>query len=465
MKKILFTIFLLIFMMSTTVFASTNVSMEIVEDNICNIDLNENCLFEKKIIDSDLENHKVTLQLKISNESNIIIPSGELILVIDSSQSMDEVIEGTTTRKDLVLESANKLVESLLKANPTSLKIGVVTFSTSSQKDDEGYLITGTAADAQKVCDFTNDLSILTSKISSIKGTGQYTNLDSGLQLANKQFSTDNNNKYMIVLTDGLPNLAVGYNDLVTFEGLTDVITQTKSTLNSLTNVKLITMLTGINNEAATFRTNGTNTYTYGQVINEVFGTEENPTKGNFYKINDTEIEQTITNTIYRDLLPIETSLDDITIIDYIPQYISDNFDITLTEDSIELSAKISEDKRTVTWNIDKLLPGESQILKFDLILKDNFDESIIDKVLDTNEKVDITYNDFDRTNKSKTSDITPKIKLVTIPKTEPKPELPKDNTVAQTKIPKAGSQVLIFTFITILIFTIFFGYKSIKLN
>ena len=69
----------------------------------------------------------------------------------------------------------------------------------------------------------------------------------------------------MIILTDGLPNLAVGHNDLVTYNGLTDVINTTKSTLTSLGNVDLITMLTGIDNEEAAFRTEGENVYTYGQ--------------------------------------------------------------------------------------------------------------------------------------------------------------------------------------------------------
>ena len=232
MKKIALTIFLLIIMMTTSVFAASEVTMEIVEDNVCTINLNEQSSFEKKIIASDLENHQVTLQLKVANNSEIIIPTGELILVIDSSDSMNTIVEGETTRKDIVLNSANELVESLLQANPTSLKIGVVTFSTSSETNEEGYLVTGTAADAQEVCDLTNDLSTLTEKILAIEGTGPYTNLDSGLQLAKQQFSADNTNKYMIILTDGLPNLAVGYNDLVTFEGITNVINQTKSTLN-----------------------------------------------------------------------------------------------------------------------------------------------------------------------------------------------------------------------------------------
>ena len=458
-KKIGLTIFLLIMMITTSVFAtakSANVAMEIVEDNICTITLNEQSYFEKKMIEYDLQKHEVTLQLKISNNAKEIIPSGEMMLVIDSSSSMDQIVEGTTTRKDLVLNSANKLVESLLEANPTSLKIGVTTFSAGTEKDENGYLITGTQADAQKVCDFTNDLSTLTSKISAIEGTGQYTNLDSGLKLAKSQFTSDNTNKYMIILTDGLPNLAVGYNDLVTYDGLTNVITETKSTLTSLNNIEVYTMLTGIDNEEATFRTDGTNTYTYGQVIQEVFGTEEQPTKGKFYKISDNEIEQTITEKIYRDLLPIENALENIVVKDYFPQYMVDNFEMTYVDgiDISNVSSQIDTETNSITWNLAKLLPGETAIIQYKLKLKDEFDEAIIDKVLDTNEKVDISYKDFDGTDETETSDVTPKIKLTRIP---------VDNTIAPEPIPKAGSPMFIVVGIAILALAVYCGYKFKK--
>ena len=458
-KKIALTIFLVIIMMATNVFAtakSADVTMEIVEDNICTIKLNDESTFEKKMIEYDLQEHEVTLQLKISNNSKEIIPTGEMMLVIDSSSSMDEIVEGTTTRKDLVLNSANKLVESLLEANPTSLKIGVVTFSTGTDTDENGYLITGTESDAQKVCDFTNDLNTLTSKISAIEGTGQYTNLDSGLKLAKSQFTSDDNNKYMIILTDGLPNLAVGYNDLVTYDGLTDVITETKSTLTSLDNVDVYTMLTGIDNEEATFRTDGTNTYTYGQVIQEVFGTEEQPTKGKFYKISDNEIEKTITGKIYRDLLPIENALEDIVVVDYFPQYMIENFEMTYIDgiDTSNVSSQIDTETNSITWNLAKLLPGETAIIQYKLKLKDEFDEVIIDKVLDTNEKVDISYKDFDGTDETETSDVTPKIKLTRIP---------VDNTIAPEPIPKAGSSMFIVVGIAILALAVYCGYKFKK--
>ena len=457
MKKFFtLTVFLLIILMATNVFAVTT-KMEIVEDNICKITLNDYSSLEKKIISSDLTNHQVTLQLEITNNSEIIIPTGELMLVIDSSDSMDTIVEGTTTRKDLVLDSANKLVESLLKVN-SNLKIGVVTFSTGTETDGEGHLITGTEADAQKVCDLTTDLSELKTSISSIEGTGQYTNLDSGLQLAKNSFSSEDNNKYMIVLTDGLPNLAVGYNDLVTYDGLTNVINQTKTTLTSLKDINVITMLTGIDNEEAIFRQEGENSYTYGQVINEVFGTEENPTIGKFYNISDGEIEQTITNDIYQDLVPITQSLKNITVVDYFPQYIVDNFEMTYVEgiDTSNVSAEIDKETNSITWNLDELSAGQSAKIQYNLTLKEEFDESIIDQILDTNEKVEINYTDFDNTKKTVDSDVTPKIKLTT-----PK----EDNTIAEDDLPQTGSPLIVIGFVCLVSLVIFFGYKSQKIK
>ena len=457
MKKFFtLTAFLLIILIATNVFAVT-ATMEIVEDNICKITLNDYSSLEKKIISSDLTNHQVTLQLKITNDSKVIIPTGELMLVIDSSDSMDTIVEGTTTRKDLVLDSANKLVESLLKVN-SSLKIGVVTFSTGTETDDESHLITGTEADAQKVCDLTTDLSKLTTSISAIEGTGQYTNLDSGLQLAKNSFSSEDNNKYMIVLTDGLPNLAVGYNDLVTYDGLTNVINQTKTTLTSLKDINVITMLTGIDNEEAIFRQEGENSYTYGQVINEVFGTEENPTIGKFYNVSDEEINQTITNDIYEDLVPVTQSLKNITVVDYFPQYIVDNFEMTYVEgiDTSNVSAEIDKETNSITWNLSELPAGQSAKIQYNLTLKEGFDESIIDQILDTNEKVEVNYTDFDNTVKTVESDVTPKIKLTT-----PK----EDNTIAEDDLPQTGSPLIVLGFVCLVSLVIFLGYKSQKIK
>lgn len=457
-KEISIALCLLLILISTTVFASTTVKMEIVENNICNIELNEDSKFEKKIISSNLDKHQVTLQLQINNNAINEIPEGELMLVIDSSDSMNTKITDTTTRKDLVLNSANKLVENLLSINSSTLKIGVVTFSASQEQSEMG-----TEKDAQLVTTFTNDLKTLKTKISAIEGTGSYTNLDAGLKLAQKTFTTEKNNKYIIVLTDGVPNMNVGNSDLVKIEALEKVISTTKETLLSLKDINVISLLTGIDDEKATVRTDGTNSYTYGQVIEGVFGTEEKPTIGKFYKINDKEIEKTITEEIYSDLVPVAKTLKDITVVDYFPKEIVENFDMAYVQgtDTSKISASIDKETNTITWTIPELEAGKSINVQYTLTLKDEFDEKIIDKILDTNQKVDIDFNDFDNQKQTKTSDVTPKIKLTEIKQTEPT----KDDTKAPEELPKTGAPILIGFVSIAFITTIVFAIKSKKFN
>lgn len=458
-KKFSIAIFLLFVLLSTTVFASTPVKMEIVENNICDIKLQENANFEKKLIKYDLDKHQVTLQLQISNTEKNEIPEGELMLVIDSSSSMnDKVNDSTVTRKDLVLNSATKLVENLLSVNSSTLKIGVVTFSSSNVASEMG-----TDKDAQLVSDFSNDLSTLKSKISSIEGTGNFTDLDSGLKLAKKSFTSEKNNKYLIVLTDGIPNMNVGNSDLVSIKALEQVITTTKETLTSLKDINVISLLTGITSEEATFRAEGDKYYTYGQVINGIFGTTENPTVGKFYKINDTEIEKTITEEIYSDLVPVIKTLKDITVVDYFPQYIVDNFDMAYVEgtDTSKISTKIDKETNSITWTIPELKAGETLSVQYTLTLKDSFDETIIDKILSTNQKVDINYKDFDGKTQTKTSDVSPKIKLTKIPQEEP-PK--KDDTISKEELPKTGATTVFVGFVICsAIATTIFAIKSKK--
>ena len=466
-KKISIALCLLLILISTTVFASTPVKMEIVENNICNIELNENSKFEKKIVSSELDKKQVTLQLQVNNDAINKVPEGELMLVIDNSSSMTDKV-GEVTRKDLVLNSANKLIENLLALNSSTLKIGIVSFSASSEVSEQG-----TEKDAQLISDFTNDFSILKEKINSIEGTGAYTDLDAGLKLAQKTFSTENNNKYLIVLTDGLPNMCVGSSDLVSVEALEKVISTTNETLKSLKNINVISLLTGISSEEAIFKTDTTGkSYTYGQVIQGVFGTTAQPTIGKFYKINDNEIEKTITEQIYADLVPVEQTLKNITIVDYFPQYIVDNFEMAYVEgvDALKISSKIDKETNSITWTIPELKAGETLKVQYTLTLKDEFNEKIIDQILDTNQKVEINYKDFDNTEKTTESTVTPKLKLTAIkaeePKTEPTITEPtKDETKAPEELPKTGAPIL-FGFITIAtVSTIAFAVKSKKFN
>lgn len=449
MKTKIFTaIFMIIILMINISFASySSVTMQVVEEPICTIQLGENSKFEKKLISKDLANKEVTLQLQVTNNEETEKPTGEIMLVLDNSESMLNAVSGNTTRKELIFESAKTLVSNLLKDN-TKLKIGIVKFSTVDITNE------ATIKDASVVSALSNDATTLNNAISTIQTNGPRTNLQSGLLLASQQFTETDNNKYMIILTDGVPNVAI---DSHTPYYSDDVINKTKQQLQTLSQqgIKVTTMLTGIDNEDTVPPSISKN---FGQIINEIFGTQSAPTVGNFYYVTDNEIEKTITDDIYKSLVPTQKLLKDITIVDYFPEEIIKNFDFSyISEANIgTISAKIATTNNSITWTIPELASGQTATVRYKLKLKENFDSSIINKVLNTNQKVDINYSDLDGNKQTKTSNVSPKIKL-----TEPAPTPTTPTTTAPIALPKAGSITLIgFGIVVIGLFT----YSLIKL-
>ena len=233
-QKVFLILFFIIILLTNISFASySTVTMSVVEEPVCTINLEENSTFEKKLISKDLKNKEVTLQLKVTNESASIKPTGELILVLDNSDSMKETISANKTRKDLIFDSATTLINNLLKDNE-KLKIGIVSFSTNTDITKEGTL-----EDASVISTLTNNANNLKTAIQNIEANGPRTNLESGLQLASQQFTKTAENKYIIILTDGVPNVAINYDKNYYSD---DVISKTKNTLQSMTklNINLI---------------------------------------------------------------------------------------------------------------------------------------------------------------------------------------------------------------------------------
>lgn len=434
-KKIFLTIFLLIVLFTTYSFASySTVTMSVVEEPVCTIELGDNSFFEKKLVEKNLNNKEVTLQLQVTN-NELATVSGEIMLVLDNSDSMQNQTSTGEIRKDLVFESAKTLVSRLLENN-TELEIGVVSFSTNTDQSKEA-----TIEDATLVSDLTNDVSTLTNAISNIEANGPRTDLEAGLSLASSQFSEEANNKYMIVLTDGVPNVGLGSNNPYYSD---TTITQTKEELQSLaeSNIQVITMLTGIDDED--YVPVGVQK-SFGQIIEEIFGTPDQPTVGSFYYITDDQIEETITNDIYNNLVPDVKTLTNIVIKDYFPEEIVQNFDFAyITESNVgEISAQIDTSDNSITWTIPELSSGKTAIVQYTLKLKENFDSSIVGEILDTNERVDITYNDYDNVEQSKTSDVTPKLLLE-----EPPAVLPKAGTTILIGFAILASGLLIFSIV-----------------
>ena len=138
-KKIFITLFLLLILIANLSFASYNtVTMTVVEEPVCNIELGENSKFEKKLVAKDMNKKEVTIQLQVVNNEKSIKPTGEIMLVIDNSDSMLDEVDNTT-REELVVNSAKTLVNNLLKDND-NLKIGVVSFSSNTDVSKEGTI-------------------------------------------------------------------------------------------------------------------------------------------------------------------------------------------------------------------------------------------------------------------------------------------------------------------------------------
>lgn len=433
-KKIFITTLLLLILLVNVSFASySTVTMTVVEEPICTIQLSNNSKFEKKLISKDLQNKEITLQLQVTNEEKSNKPTGEIMLVLDNSDSMKLETSTGTVRKDLVFESAKTLVSNLLKDNK-NLKIGVVSFSTNTDVSKEG-----TTEDAEVVSKLSNDSNALLNSISSIEATGPRTDLEAGLEIASGEFTKTDNNKYMIVLTDGVPNVALNYNKVYYSD---DVITKTKTKLEALktANVDVITMLTGIDNPE---QVPAGVTKSYNQIITEIFGTQENPTVGTFYYVTDDKVESTIKNDIYNSLVPEEKTLKDIKVVDYFPKEIIDNFDFSYVSNANigEISTTVDKANNSITWNIPSLASGQTATVQYKLKLKENFDSNIVNKILNTNEKVDVTYTDLDNKSQAKTSDVSPKLKL-----TEPPATLPKAGTTTFVAIAILAAGLLVFS-------------------
>lgn len=439
--------------------ANEDVTLEKAEDNVCEIELGNNGKLIKKLVSVDNTNKEVILQVDVTNlkSEESIIEESEIFLVIDNSKSMtDNTLESGITRKEAVFTAAKTLVKSILTAQ-NSTKIGVVSFSTNADISKEG-----TIEDASLVIEPTNVEETITDAIDSIETTGARTNIDAGLQIANNNFSEDTTlNKYLILLTDGVPNTAVG-GLTMTYSG--EVTTKTKATLKNIVDkgINIVTVMTGVDSSYQPDPTGATSSEaagkTYEQLAEEIFGTQSNPNYGKFYYVTDENATKTITENVYSDVVIIKKNeIKNITVIDYFPDDIIANYDyeIVKTANIGTVTASVDTVNNSITWTIEKLAADETASFQYKLKLKESYDKNILNVIMPTNKKVDVNYIDTDEKEDTNSSDVSPKIVLK------------KDTTIAPTPIPQTGDMVfyIAFAFITIVIAggAYVYKYKKIK--
>lgn len=473
-----------IFIISTNILAvsvsSENATFEIVENNVCTINITEKAIFEKKIIDYNLEKKELTIGLNVTN--NAVLPldkPSEIVLVIDDSRSMKNTISTGGTRMEAVIDSAKVLASELLKLDTVNLS--VVSFSTGENE--------GTIEDAKLRTVLTKSKDNVLSAINSIyddfvkiieeddptSSIGARTNIEAGITLASQQFTGTCESKFIVLLTDGVPNISLGSNKIL-YSGVT-----AENTKNALLNmnskgIQVLSMMTGLGDRIETAQTNKP----FKDLAEEVFGSPEKPTVGKFYNITDSEIEETISKVILDQLVaPQDDVLTDLDIYDYFPQEIVDNFDFEyVTPPNIgTVSPSIDLQTNEIIWHIDRLGYGEVASLSYKLKLKSTINKEISNVILDTNEKVNITTNnvlDDDGEKVVISSDVTPKVKVV-IPEPKPTPTptpkptptpTPPDTSIAPDPIPQTGATIIgIIIISSAIILCIVQGIKLYKNN
>lgn len=409
-----------------TEYSKADVTMKLVEDNICNITFGKYGEFEKKLIKLDTNNKTVDIGLTVKNNAEPTIEkNAEVVLLIDSSRSMSvnpaNIPGEDITRKEAVLNSARTLINKLLEANPNT-RIGIVEFATNVEVNEEGYTEEGTDKDAKIITEnLTNNKDSLLEALNTVSEDvmGPRTNVEVGLDAANSLFenSTDNTKeKFIITLTDAIPNTARGVT-MDTYSDKTTIPTKNKLIELEKEGVNLISILIEMSDDEILDSKEDPKP-TYREVAERIFGTVSKPTAGSVYYISDKEVENTVTNEIYSSLVSENTDLTNIVIKDYFPKNIIDSFEYAeLTKATIgNVTAEVDKKDNSITWTIDKLEPGESATFSYRLTLKDTVSSEVIGINLPTNKNVEITYEE-NGTPGEKENDKSPIIALDALPK------------------------------------------------
>ncbi len=450
--------------------ANEDVTLSKVKDNVCEINLDNSGKVIKKLNSVENSTKTVTLQIDVENtkkEEETIEPS-EIFFVLDNSKSMEvnklTVGTETITRKEAVFNAAKTLAETILTEQP-STKIGLVRFSTNTETSK-----VGTLEDASLIIEPTSDISSIKTSIDSITTAGDQTDIDAGIQVALNNFSKEENlNKYIILLTDGVPNVAVGG---PTYQYSGEVATKTKATLQTIKEkgMNLITVMTGVN---STYQPDPDGRLcpdaqgkTFLDLATEIFGDQTNPNYGKFYYVSDENVVNTITRTVYSDVTKkITNELTNIHLEDYFPANIIENYDVAVTNASatstqVQMSQPVVDvQNRKITWDIAKLPAGEKATLIYTLVLKENFNKNILNVETPTNEKVDVDYTNPQGEKKTNTSSVSPSIILQ-------KEVIPADNTTADKNIPNAGDNLsVVFIAIITIGLTLCIGIAKYRKN
>ena len=474
-KKIL-TIFCLFTLLLSTYgicFATVSASkttMTVVDKSICEIKLKDMGDFTKELTDFDANKKEVTITLTLKNimeQENITKPV-EMFLILDNSHSMTTSYNNKEKRQ-YVAETASAFVDSIFDYFDDA-KVGIVSFSSV----DVGSTL-GTEDDAKLLLNLSNSKDTVQNTITNYTTTeGPFTNIEDGLSIAERNFTNNTDSqKYIVLISDGVPNLCLDTNTTLKYSGIIAENTKKKLVDLKSKDYNIFSVLMGLAesntpNPSAPTIADGSRNMTYRELAEEIFGTTSAPTAGNFYYIDYTNLSKTVNTDIFNKITySKDNTLKNIVVKDYFPREILENFNFEYVKSPNigKVSAEVDSSDNSITWEIELLKEGEIATLSYKLTLKDEYNEEIVDKILPTNIKVDIDFETIDGKGNSN-SDVSPKIKLVVndVEVPDNTPENIPDNTVAKDPIPQTGfNNILFVTLISIISIFIIIKIKRLS--
>ncbi len=486
MKKIVSIVIILLMLCSSVLAADLKTALNVVEQASETKYLeNDQGYFSKTIVDSNPSTGEVTIELKLANtkKEEQIDETTEVMLVIDNSPSMDFVTTSGQTRKEIVIPATKQLVSGIFENN-TNVKVGIVYFHGVSVMFGSAGLSNATLG--LRLTDDKNKVLSALDELNAKKTEGG-TNIDAGLQRAERSFSSACKNKIIVLLTDGVPNADVkgnnAGNDCTTEKALV-VQNNTKATLQRLDNegYHIISMMTGMSAEDGHTDKNGKE-YEDNDIeenlkaVERVFGTSSTPTAGKYYLVQSINVNNVVTNDILANVMEIvQNPINTIKIVDYFPEDITENFEFSYVgKPSVgNVTEAIDPETKTITWNIDTLKGEETATLRYKLKIKDMQNTELLNKTIATNEKVILTYTDIDSKNYTVTLNSSPKIQLVEVKEQEEnkqpsegqdkvndRPSAEQDGTTATGKIPQTGVSMVAGISIVIALIVLVLIYKK----
>ena len=381
----------------------------------------------KKIVESDPDTGEVTIELKISNtrekeEGQEEFENTEIYLMV----SENIVLKEETITK--YLNNIEELVSKIFNYN-SKTKVGIIgitgTIRDTWVDEETGKLVTedgdegtvyGNVTNAEIVVELTDNLDTIMSGLENMNTskTSYYTNLQAAIRLANNNYS-DNTNKILISLYDDVPNIAIGVCSQVSasyYMTVEEAIASHFEEIATYTRNEILKLKTSntafllLRPEDTRYNSTWYNSTTGEKLLDfdgspyvqKLYGTIENPTHGKMYNFTDETIDQVITENIYEDVEKIiNPDMNETEVVDYFPEEIVDNFDLSYVGDPSHgiISDSIDLENRTISWNIGTLKCDEVATLRYKLKIKDMQNTDLLNKAIATNEKVVLTYKDM----------------------------------------------------------------------